>query len=68
MKKFKFKGYYTTHQMGCMVTVAPKFVAVLSKDSFDTLEQAKEEWSKDPWLEGDGKCILATEIVEVKND
>ncbi|QDK70322.1 hypothetical protein [Lactococcus protaetiae] len=67
MENFKLKGYYSTHHIGCMVSVEPKIIPVISTDSFATLDEAKQEWMKDPWLEGEGKCILATEIIEVKN-
>ena len=64
MKKYKFKGYYYTHQNGCLITAKPIKVATYSADTFDSLKEAKDEWKKDPWIEGDGVCTLTTEIVE----
>lgn len=62
--KYKLKGYYYAQQDGCLIFEKPRKVATYSGDSFNSLEEAKHEWDKDPWLEDRGKCILATEIVE----
>ena len=62
--KYKLKGYYYTHQNGCLVATKPIKAVTYSEDTFNSLEEAKNEWRKDPWLEDREKCILATEIVE----
>ena len=62
--KYKLKGYYYTHQNGCLVTTKPIKAVTYSEDTFNSLEEAKNEWHKDPWLEDGERCILATEIVE----
>ncbi|TYR29153.1 hypothetical protein [Lactococcus lactis] len=62
--KYKFKGYHWVNQQGCLVFSEPKRVAVYTEDSFDSFEEAKAEWIKDPWLEDGDICILATEIIK----
>ena len=66
--KYKLKGYYYTNQNGCLVSEKPMMLAMYSGDSFNSIEDAKNEWCKDPWLEDRKKCILATEIVKRRDD
>lgn len=63
--EYKFKGNYWTNSQGCLITTESQKVSVYSSDTFTSLEEAKAEWVKDPWLENKGICVLATEIVEV---
>ncbi|MEX6497600.1 hypothetical protein AB6B24_10470 [Lactococcus sp. AK05] len=48
-----------------MVFAEPQRVAVYTLDNFDSIEEAKAEWIKDPWIEDGSICVLATEIIEV---
>ena len=48
--KYKFKGYHWVNQQGCLVFPEPKRVAIYTEDSFGSLEEAKAEWIKDPWI------------------
>ncbi|MGF2108144.1 hypothetical protein ACQUD3_08430 [Lactococcus lactis] len=48
-----------------MVFAEPQRVAVYTLDNFDSIEEAKAEWIKDPWIEDGNICVLATEIIEV---
>ncbi|WP_260313317.1 hypothetical protein [Lactococcus lactis] len=48
-----------------MVFTEPQRVAVYTLDNFDSIEEAKAEWIKDPWIEDGNICVLATEIIEV---
>lgn len=65
MTKYRLKGHRWTHGHGCLMNDEPRREAVYSEDVFNSLEEAKEEWLKDPWLESQGGrfCVLATEIV-----
>lgn len=66
--KFKLKGHHwknQTIQNGCLVSSGVVRVPVYSEDEFNSYEEAKAEWIKDPWIEGDGICVLATEIIGV---
>lgn len=62
--KYKFKGYRWVTQQGCLVFSEPKRISVYTQDSFDSLEEAKTEWIKDPWIEDGDICVLAIEIVK----
>ncbi|WDA69251.1 hypothetical protein [Lactococcus lactis] len=62
--KYKFKGYHWVTQQGCLVFSEPKRISVYTQDSFDSLEEAKTEWIKDPWIEDGDISILATEIIK----
>lgn len=63
--KYKLKGHHWVTQKGCMVFAEPQRVAVYTLDNFDSIEEAKAEWIKDPWIEDGSICVLATEIIEV---
>lgn len=66
--KFKLKGHHwksQTIQNECLVSSGLVRVPVYSEAEFSSYEEAKAEWLKDPWIEDDGICVLATEIISV---
>ncbi len=65
LKGHQLKGHHWVNQKGCMVFKEPQRVAVYTLDNFDSIEEAKAEWIKDPWIEDGSICVLATEIIEV---
>lgn len=70
MAQYRFKGHRWTHGQGCLLNISaePRREAVYSEDVFESLEEAKLEWLKDPWIKSrDGKtCTLTTEIVRTE--
>lgn len=65
-QKYKLRGSYYTNRKGCLISSEDIRVIVHSYDTFHSLEEAKQEWKRDPWLEEDGVCVLADQIIRFK--